>query len=143
MFCSICNWVHSSLLNFDVKRRSRSEMILQGIPKCRNMCVVYRVVIPSESMSLLLGRNIAALVLLRFLFLFPYIQCPLQGLNSSTTHVRTGKFPYHGKAPSGLSHSFYIRHVGASLLDLPHFLIIPTLRYSLIRLPGSVPMAYL
>jgi transcription elongation factor Elf1 len=38
-----------------------------------------------------------------FFFLFPYIQCPPQGLNSVTTHVRTGKFPYREKAPSGLS----------------------------------------
>ena len=38
-----------------------------------------------------------------FSFFFPYIQCPSRGLNSVTTHVRTGKFPYREKAPSGLS----------------------------------------
>ena len=81
--------------------------------------------------------------MLRFLFLFPYIQCPHQGLNSVTAHVRTGKFPYREKAPSGLSTLFHIRRVGASLLDLPHFRIIPTLRYLLIRLPGIAPKAYL
>ena len=62
MFCSICSWAHSSLLNFDVKRGSRSKMILQGIPKCGNMCVAYKVAISAESMSFLQGRNIAALV---------------------------------------------------------------------------------
>ena len=62
MFCSICSWAHSSLLNFDVKRGSWSEMILRGMPKCGNTCVAYSVAIPSESMSLLQGRNIAALV---------------------------------------------------------------------------------
>ena len=81
--------------------------------------------------------------MLCFLFLFLYIQCPLQGLNSSTTHVRTGKFPYCGKAPSGISHSFYICCMGASLLDLPHFFIIPTSCYSPSCLPVPAPMAYL
>jgi hypothetical protein len=62
MFCSICSWVHSSLLNFDVKRGSQSKMILRGILKCGNTCVAYKVVMPSESMSFLQGRNIVALV---------------------------------------------------------------------------------
>ena len=61
MFCSICSCTHSSLLNFDTKRGSQSEMILQGIPKCGNTCVAYKVAMPSESMSFLQGRNIAAL----------------------------------------------------------------------------------
>ena len=60
--CSICSWVHSSLLNLDIKRGSRSEMILQGILKCGNTCVAYKAAMPSESMSFLQGRNIAALV---------------------------------------------------------------------------------
>ena len=38
-----------------------------------------------------------------FSFFFPYLQCPSRGLNSVTTNVRTGKFPYREKAPSGLS----------------------------------------
>ena len=62
MFCSICSWAQSSLLNFDVKRGSRSEIILRGILKCGKMCVAYNDAMPSESMSLLHGRNIAALV---------------------------------------------------------------------------------
>jgi hypothetical protein len=62
MFCSICSCTHSSLLNFDMKRGSRSEMILRGMPKCGKTCVAYRVAIPTESMSFLQGRNIAALV---------------------------------------------------------------------------------
>ena len=62
IFGSICSWVQSSLLNFDVKRGSWSEMILRGILKCGNTCVAYRVAMPSESMSLLQGRNMAALV---------------------------------------------------------------------------------
>ena len=41
-----------------------------------------------------------------FSFFFHNIQCPLQGLNSVIAHVRTGKFPYHEKAPSGLSTPF-------------------------------------
>ena len=62
MFCSICSWAHSCLLNFDVKRGLQSEIILRGIPKCGNMCVAYKAAMPSESMSFLQGRNIAALV---------------------------------------------------------------------------------
>ena len=54
--------MHSSLLNLDVKWGSRSEMILQGILKCGNTCVAYKAAMPSESMSFLQGRNIAALV---------------------------------------------------------------------------------
>jgi hypothetical protein len=62
MFCSICNWAHSSLLNLDVKWGSWSKMILWGIPKCGNMWVAYSVAMPSESMSFLQGWNFAALV---------------------------------------------------------------------------------
>jgi hypothetical protein len=62
IFCSICSWVHSSLLNLDVKRGSRSKIILLGMLKCGNTCVAYNVAIPSESMSFLQGRNIATLV---------------------------------------------------------------------------------
>ena len=77
------------------------------------------------------------------LFSFLYIRCPLQGSNSSITHVRTGKFPYRGKAPSGLSHSFHYLSRRTSLLDLSHSSSFPTLRYSPICLPGPTPMAYL
>jgi hypothetical protein len=45
-----------------VKCGSQSEMILQGILKCGNMCVAYRAAMPSESISFLHGRNIAAFV---------------------------------------------------------------------------------
>jgi hypothetical protein len=62
--------------------------------------------------------------MLRFLFLFPYIQCPLWGLNSSSAHMMTGNTPYHGKAPSGLFHSFVCLSHGTSLLDLPRSPII-------------------
>jgi hypothetical protein len=62
IFCSICSCAHSSLLNFDTKHGSRSKMILWGMPKCGKTCVAYSVAIPTESMSFLQGRNIAALV---------------------------------------------------------------------------------
>ena len=32
--------------------------------------------------------------LLRFSFSFPHIQCPRQGLNSVTAHVKNWEFPY-------------------------------------------------
>ena len=83
------------------------------------------------------------LAMLRFLVHFPYIQCPLQVLNSVTVHKKTGKFPYREKALSGLSTLFRICRVGASLLDLPHFFIIPTIRYFPIRPLGTAPKAYL
>ena len=47
------------------------------------------------------------------------------------------------KLLSGLSTRFHIRRMGASLLDLPHFLIIPMLHYFPIHLPGIAPKAYL
>ena len=62
IFCSICSWAHSSLLNLDVKCGSQSDIILQGMPKCGKTCVAYRDVSPSESTSFLHSRNIADLV---------------------------------------------------------------------------------
>ena len=47
--------------------------------------------------------GILSMLTVTFSFSFPYIQCPLQGLNSVIAHVRTGKFPYREKAPLGLS----------------------------------------
>jgi hypothetical protein len=62
MFWSIESRAQSSLLNLDVNLGSRSDMILLGNPKCGNTCVAYKVAIPSESMVLLQGRNMAAFV---------------------------------------------------------------------------------
>ena len=72
---------------------------------------------------------------------------PSSGIELCYNSHEDWKLPYHGKAPSELSHSYYICRVGASLPDLPHFLIIPTLSLlsdpSPIRLPGIAPKAYL
>jgi hypothetical protein len=82
--------------------------------------------------------------MLRFLFSFSIYTMPSSGIELCY-HSREGLGSFHTmrKPPLGLSTSFHIRHVGASLLDLPHLLIIPTFRYLPIHLPGIAPKTYL
>ena len=52
----------SSVLNFETKRGSRSEMIFCGIPYVRNTWFRYRRATPSESTVLLQGMKTDALL---------------------------------------------------------------------------------
>ena len=113
MLCSICSWAHSSLLNFDVKHGSQSEMILQGMPKCGNTFVVYNVAIPSESMSFLQGRNIATLVqswsVIVRIELYPFEG----GRSVMRSHVMVSKGYAFGLVMIG-----YVRILGFVIFDL-------------------------
>ena len=129
MFCSIVSRAHSSLLNLDVKCGSQSKMILQGIPKCGNMCVVYRVVMPSESMSLLQGRNMAALVQLWSVM----VRIELYPFEMGRSIIRSHAIVLNGCA-LGLVVIGYVRILGFVVLDLVSWHLGHPLTYCVMNL---------
>src|ERR1700733_11718849 len=62
MFCVIPSMRHTSLVNFDANRGSRSLMILLGSPKHLNTWVTKTATVSSDVMASLHGINSAALV---------------------------------------------------------------------------------
>ena len=62
IFCSIPISLHSSLVNFDVKRGSQSLIILLGNLKWVTTCLRYNIVVSSALISSVHGMNITALV---------------------------------------------------------------------------------
>src|SRR3984885_4357191 len=62
IFCVIPSMRHTSLVNFDVNRGSRSLIILRGSPKCLNTWVTKTAAVSSDVMASLHGMNSAALV---------------------------------------------------------------------------------
>jgi hypothetical protein len=124
MFCSICNWAHSSLLNFDVKHGSQSKIILQGIQKCGNTYMVYRAAMPSESMPFLHGRNIAALV------------------QSWSVIVRIESYPFDGGRSTMRSHAMVLNSCVLGLMVIGYVGILGFVVLDLVSWHFGHPLTY-